>query len=102
MNTAMEATERKFRLRVGGWRYARRARVENNTLYMELALASCSHCSTCSNRIRTVESRLQGKDTPWRLVHLDGGLYLAVEPREMPASVGNYMSDLLGLQISEC
>lgn len=95
-------TEKELRLRVQGWRYARRARVENNTLYVEIALASCSHCSICSSRIRTVESRLLGKDTPWRFVHLNSSIHLAVEPKQMPANVGNYMSDLLGFQISEC
>ncbi len=94
-------TERELRLRVQGWQYSRRAIVRDNTLYMEIARASCSHCSTCSGRIRTVESRLLGSDTPWRFVNLNGSIHLAVEPQQMPASVGNYMSGLLGLQISE-
>ncbi len=102
MNQLQEVTERKFRLRVDGWRYARRAMVKGNALYTEIALSSCSHCSTCSNRIRTVESRLQGSDTLWSFQNSDGGLYLVVEPGQMPADVGNYMSGLLGLRISEC
>ena len=101
MNELQEVTERKFRLRVDGWRYSRRAIVKGNALYMEVAMSSCSHCSTCSNRIRTVESRLQGSDTPWSFENFNGGLYLVVVPKQMPADVGNYMSDLLGLSISE-
>ena len=101
MNELQEVTERKFRLYVSGWRYSRRAMVRGNTLFMEIALSSCSHCPTCSNRIRTVESRLQGSDTLWKFQHFDGGLYLVVAPKQMPADVGNYMSDLLGLRISE-
>lgn len=93
--------ERELHLRVEGWRYARHAMIQANTLYMEVARISCNHCPTCSNRIRTIESRLQGADTPWRFVFLNGGQYLAVEPKQMPTSVGGFLSSLLGLQISE-
>ncbi len=90
------------RLWVSGWHNSRHAMVKENTLYMEIARTRCNHCPTCSGRIRMVESRLQGSATPWRFVHLDGGMYLAVEPTQMPAEVGNYFSNLLGLQISRC
>jgi len=93
--------ERRFYLRVEGWRYARHAMIRANTLFMEVARVACSHCPTCSHRIQTVESRLRSAGVPWRFVHLDGGMYLAVEPEQMPATVGNYLSGLLGLQVSE-
>ncbi|OGN33188.1 MAG: hypothetical protein A3F98_03915 [Candidatus Yanofskybacteria bacterium RIFCSPLOWO2_12_FULL_41_8] len=92
---------REFRLRVEGWRYSRHAMIQANTLLMEVARMACSHCPTCSNRIRTLESRLQGNGTSWRFVNLNGGVYLAVEPKQMPATVGDYLSGLIGLQISE-
>ena len=93
--------ERQLRLRVDGWRYARHAMVRGNTLLMEVAREACSHCPTCSRRIQTIESRLKGAGTPWRFVFLNGGQYLAVEPEQMPTSVGDYFGSLLGLRVSE-
>lgn len=93
--------ERQLRLRVEGWANSRHAMVRGNTLYMEVARVACNHCPTCSFRIRTIESRLQGSATPWRFVFMDGGQYLAVEPEQVPTSVGRFLTNLLGLRISE-
>ena len=92
---------REFRLRVAGWTYSRHAMVKGNTLFVEVAREACSHCPTCSTRIRTIESRLHGAGTPWRFTNLNGGTYLAVEPEQMPEKVGDYLGGLLGLRISE-
>ena len=93
--------ERELRLRVEGWSNSRHAVVRGNTLMIEVARVRCNHCPTCSHRIQTIESRLRGAGTPWRFVNLNGGTYLAVEPEQIPAKVGNYLSGLLGLRVSE-
>ena len=93
--------KRELRLRVEGWQHSRHVMIQDKVLYMEVARTACHHCPTCSYRIETITSRLQGCKTPWRYVHLDGGMYLAVEPEQVPAKVGTYLSELLGLRVSE-
>ncbi len=86
-------------LLVAGWRNQRHAVIEGNTLMMEVALAACQHCPICSQRIRTVETRLRETNAKWRWESAGNGLYLAIELPAETVQVGDYLTRLLGVSI---
>jgi len=96
------------RLAVDGWSNVRFGHIDEKVIMFEVMLLACS-CSTCFGRLDTVLSRMKEADVRWgkAVVHIpereDCGpsVVLWVEPKEMPEKVGDYLSTLLGLRISE-
>jgi len=98
---------RTVRLRVDGWSNPRFVRVEGNLILFEVMWYGCA-CSTCLARLAAVMNRMSASDVKWTVmdIHIPerGGepsAVLVVEPTEMPEKVDAFLSNLLGLQISE-
>lgn len=103
----MGADARTLRVRVDGWSSARFARVEGNLVMFEVMSLGCA-CSTCFARLDTVGNRMQSAEVAWDIAVIaiperggEPSVVLVVEPTEMPEKVDAFLSDLLGLQISE-
>lgn len=99
------------RFRVEGWSNVRFGRIEGNLIAFEVMHWGCA-CSSCLARLNTVLNRMKDSEVKWTMTRfqiperLEMGLegpseLLVLEPREMPKQVDVYLSDLLGLQISE-
>lgn len=99
--------ERTQLLQVEGWSNSRYAQIQGNLILFEVMSLGCG-CGTCLRRLDAVKDRMKTADVrSWRTVELEipergfvPSVILAVEPKEMPAQMDNYLSDLLGLQIS--
>lgn len=103
--------DRTLCFQVAGWSNTRFGRVGSGLIAFEVMWWCCA-CRTCLARLSTVLNRLQESEVRWTMVcfpipeRLEGGqegpsAVLVVEPKEMPERVDAYLSDLLGLQISE-
>ena len=100
--------DRTVRLRVDGWSNTRFGRVEGNLVMFEVMWLGCA-CSACFGRLNAAMNRMETSEVKWAvqgamLPEREGGapsVILVVEPREMPEKVDAFLSDLLGLQISE-
>ncbi|MDP2734884.1 MAG: hypothetical protein Q8P12_01615 [bacterium] len=98
---------RTVRLRVDGWSNPRFGRVEDNLIAFEVVWLGCA-CATCFGRLTAVENRMSESKVEWTVqeafIPARGGapsLILVVKPERMPEEVDTYLSDLLGLEISE-
>lgn len=98
---------RTIRLRVDGWSSARFGRVEEGLIGFEVMSLGCG-CQTCFSRLDSVTNRMQGESVRWDIAPVaiperggDVSLVLWVEPAEMPEKVDAFLTELLGLQISE-
>src|SRR3989344_1559706 len=103
----MAEANRTVRLKVDGWSNARFGHVEGNLIVFEVMWLGCA-CSTCFARLNAVMNRMKDSDVKWQVRNVpiperEGttSTILMVEPKEMPEREDNYLSDLLGLQISE-
>lgn len=94
---AQHIATQQFYLSVAGWRYPRRAFIEENILVMEVAMGACQHCPTCSKRVDTLTARLRETDAKWEWKHFDGGLWLAIELPNEPRQVEQNLSRLIGI-----
>ncbi len=99
--------ERTELLKVEGWSNPRFGQIQGNLILFEVMWLGCS-CATCFGRLRAVKNRMETADVKsWRTVELEipergfvPSVILEVEPKEIPTRIDNYLSDLLGLQIS--
>src|SRR3989344_2467728 len=98
---------RLVRLRVNGWSNLRFGRVEGNLVMFEVMWLGCA-CATCVARLDAVMNRMSESDINWTVqdIILPGrkgvpSAVLVVEPKEMPEKVDAFLSELLGLQVSE-
>ena len=98
---------RTVRLRVDGWSKPRFGLVEGNLVMFEVMWYGCA-CSTCFARLDAVMNRMEESDLKWTVTDIcipeRGGLpsaILVVESTEVPEKVDTFLSELLGLQISE-
>ncbi|KKT79092.1 MAG: hypothetical protein UW74_C0004G0004 [Candidatus Giovannonibacteria bacterium GW2011_GWC2_44_8] len=103
----MAEANRTVRLKVDGWSNSRFGRIEGNLISFEVMWLGCA-CSTCFARLDAVENRMKGSEVKWQVRDIMipervvmPSATLMVEPKEMPERVDSYLSDLLGLQISE-
>jgi hypothetical protein len=94
-------------LRVDGWSNTRFGRVEGNLVVFEVMWWGCA-CSTCLGRLAAVKSRMESAEIRWAVQDVvipergtAPSVVLVVEPEEMPEKADAFLSDLLGLQISE-
>ncbi|HEY4495483.1 MAG TPA: hypothetical protein VJC01_03495 [Candidatus Paceibacterota bacterium] len=101
------AEAKTVRLKVDGWSNSRFGRIESDLIVFEVMWLGCA-CPTCFARLDAVKNRMKGSEVKWQarnvLIPERGGMpstILMVEPKEMPERVDSYLSDLLGLQISE-
>jgi hypothetical protein len=91
-------------MRIGGWRYPRHVRVEDDTVAMEIARTHCSHCPTCSGRIVHCRNALGNK--PFNRESAGGGEYFVLpypadRPRD-PESIASFLSEELQLSVTPC
>lgn len=98
---------RTVRLRVDGWSNPRFGRVESNLVAFEVMWLGCA-CTTCFGRLAAVENRMSDSKVEWVMAQapipergMVPSLILVVKPERMPEEVDTYLSDLLGLEISE-
>ncbi len=98
---------RTLRLLVDGWSNPRFGRVEGNLVMFEVMRLSCA-CDTCLDRLDLVYDRMAKSDAEWTVQTISiperGGTssrVLVVGLKEMPEKVDAFLSELLGLQISE-
>ena len=100
--------DRTVRLRVDGWSNARFGRVEGNLVMFEVMWWGCA-CATCLGRLSAVKNRMESSGAKWtvqdailpeRKTDVPSAI-LVVEPREAPEKADAFLSELLGLQISE-
>ena len=101
------AEAKTVRLKVDGWSNSRFGRIESNLISVEVMWLGCA-CSTCFARLDAVKNRMRGSEVKWQVREIPmperAGIPSATlvgEPKEMPEWVESYLSDLLGLQISE-
>lgn len=87
---------------IRGWQNDRELMFDSSFAYLELSLARCQHCATCSSRIAHVERALIGK--PHDMIHADRRLFVQLPlPADLPrtmSAVGTYVADQLSLAIS--
>ncbi len=87
---------------IRGWRNDRVLKFDSSFAYLELSLARCQHCATCSSRIAHVERTLIGK--PHDMIFADNCLFVQLPlPADLPrtlAAVRSYVADQLSLAIS--
>lgn len=93
-------------LRVRGWSNTRFSGIEHNLILFEVMWLGCD-CATCRERVRVIVERLTRRAVPWQLHQRmlrenAPSIILSVEPQQLPARVDDYLSQLLGLQISSC
>ncbi len=101
--------DRTLRLRVDGWSNARFGKIEGNLIMFEVLYLACA-CSTCVGRLDAVVHAIQSANVAsWQVLRVSipereaaASIVLAVEPKEMPAKVDAYLSEIFKLQISEC
>ncbi|KKT17230.1 MAG: hypothetical protein UV98_C0014G0003 [Parcubacteria group bacterium GW2011_GWB1_43_6] len=103
----MTRANRTVRLKVDGWSNIRFGHVEGNFIVFEVMWLGCA-CPTCFARLDAVKNRMRGSEVKWQVLDIMipervvmPSVTLMVEPKEMPERVDSYLSDLLGLQISE-
>ena len=94
--------EQHLKVRVAGWRYPRHVVVREDTVAMEIARTHCSHCPTCSSRIRHCESALTGKE--FERQSAGGGEYFILaypaEDNRDPQSIATFLAESLRLGIT--
>ena len=98
MTTATVATEV---VRVGDWSRTRQVENRGNAVAMEIARINCSHCSTCSQRMDAVTSRVHraGLNVDWE--RRGGGDFIVV-PNPEKADPVKHLRKVLGLRLSRC
>ena len=89
-------------VRVYGWRNDRILRFDASFAYLEITLARCQHCATCSQRVAHIEQALIGQ--PHDRIFYDGCLYVQLPlPAELTRTFGavrDYVAKKLRLSIS--
>ncbi len=96
------------RLAVDGWSNMRFGCIEGNLIGFEVMLLACG-CPACFGRLDAVRNRMKDADVKWEIAVVsipqrgDRGdsIVLWVEPKEKVEKIGDYLSSLLGLRISE-
>lgn len=98
---------RTVRLRVDGWSNPRFGRVEGNLVMFEAMWMGCA-CHSCFSRLNAVMNRMESTGVKWQMQSTcipergeGASVVLVVEPEAMPEKVDAFLSDLLGLRISE-
>jgi len=90
-----------FRVRVAGWQNSRQVSFRGNSVAMEVARISCSHCATCAGRIHYVENALRGEG---KRDYVGGGVIVSLPYPETlaktPGVAAGFLSGKLGLSIS--
>lgn len=91
--------ESRFYVEVSGWSRDRLVEVRGEKVAMEIARISCSHCSTCSDRMNTVTSRIHraGLNVEWE--QREGGKMIVITLPKATDPV-EHLRNVLGLRIS--
>lgn len=95
------------RLKVQGWSNPRFGRIQNDRILFEVMWLGCA-CGTCRSRLNAVCNRMKTADVKsWQTLKVGipqrfpiPSVVLEIEPKEMPAQIDVYLSELLGLRIS--
>lgn len=98
---------RTVRLKVDGWSNTRFGLIEGNLVMFEALWMGCA-CLTCVARLKTIVDRMQLSDLKWNVALVQiperegvPSTILVVEAKEVPEKVDAFLTELLGLQISE-
>ena len=99
--------EQVQQLRVQGWSNPRFGRIQNDRILFEVMWLGCA-CDTCRSRLNAIRNRMETADVKsWRTLEVGipqrfpiPSVVLEIEPKEMPAQIDVYLSELLGLRIS--
>lgn len=102
------SNRKTIHLAVDGWSNIRFGCVEGNLIGFEVMLLACG-CPTCFGRLDAVRNRMKETDVKWETAvvripqrgNQGDSVVLWVEPKEMPETIGDYLSNLLGLRIVE-